>query len=702
MMGAAESGPSPEVVAAIVDLEANERALMLKLRTKTRSKPFRVVTHDQQELGRRLERLLLALMDMDDESGGLLLSLTAFGHQVAQALRDLGDEAPSPQRRKPDLRVLSSELDRAEAEALSPPARDSEGGKRPPKKRKPERETGEIYPGCPVTALGVHGKLFFYLDVLGQLHAVDNHTKDRMRALFGGRVDLLMGQWPTWSRGDDPKPIGWKQEDAAAAMQRACAEKGVWSAFEKVRGLGSWPDPDGGVILHCGDAILYRGKWEPPGAHDGFVYPSGPAIPRPLDEGGRVEPASQLLQTLESWRWLRGDLDAYLLLGWIIAAKFGGAIDWRPMAWITGDKGTGKSTLQKLIRLVMGGEGAILQSTDATEASIRQFLMQNTVPVALDELEADVDNRKSLAVVKLARQAASNGVVLRGGADHQGQEFRARSAFLFSSILMPPLLDQDISRLAVLELAPLERGETAPKLEASEWRKLGRALQTQVLAQWGRLHRTLELYRQALSAAGHDARGCDQFGTLLAMADLALHDDAPTADRCDAWAKRLRAEVIGEQVDQSSDWQRCLNHLLGQHLDIYRSGDRFTVYQWIMAAAGLAEDPDMLKAQKALPSYGLKIEGRTDTAELVIANNHPMLAKLFEGTHWHAPAGQTGVWVQAIKRIPGSKATEAGVRFNGPKCRAYRFRLTVVPNFGHDPAPAPKPERSAFTGEDFA
>ncbi|PJN95566.1 hypothetical protein CNY89_07715, partial [Amaricoccus sp. HAR-UPW-R2A-40] len=493
MMGAAESGPSPEVLAAIVDLDANERALMLKLRTKTRSKPFHVVTQEQQELGRRLERLLLALMDMDDEGGGLLMSLTAFGHEVAQALRDLGDKAPPPQRRKPDLRILSSELDRAEAEAAPPPARDPEGGKRPPKKRKPERETGEIYPGCPVTALGVHGKLFFYLDVLGQLHAVDNHTKDRMRALFGGRVDLLMGQWPTWSRGDDPKPIGWKQEDAAAAMQRACAEKGVWSAFEKVRGLGSWPDPDGGVILHCGDAILYRGKWEPPGAHDGFVYPSGPAIPRPLDEAGRVEPASQLLQTLESWRWLRGDLDAYLLLGWIVAAKFGGAIDWRPMAWITGDKGTGKSTLQKLIRLVMGGEGAILQSTDATEASIRQFLMQNTVPVALDELEADVDNRKSLAVVKLARQAASNGVVLRGGADHQGQEFRARSAFLFSSILMPPLLDQDISRLAVLELAPLERGETAPKLEASEWRKLGRALQTQVLAQWGRLHRTLEL-----------------------------------------------------------------------------------------------------------------------------------------------------------------------------------------------------------------
>jgi hypothetical protein len=701
MMGAAEDGPSPEILDVIAKLEAGDRLLIQRLWSRPKSRPIEIEDDELRDQARALEALLLILIDVDDETGAEVLGLTPFGRETAEALRKLGDQAPPTAPHKPGLTLLRGELDRAEAEVVQ--LRPGDG--KPPRKRKPEREPGEIYPGCPVTALGVHGKLFFYLDVLGQLHAVDNHTKDRMRALFGGRVDLLMGQWPTRAKGTDEGPgavIGWKQEDAAAAMQRACAEKGVWSAFEKGRGLGSWPDPDGGVILHCGDAILYRGKWEPPGAHDGFVYPSGPAIPRPLDEAGWVEPASQLLQTLESWRWLRGDLDAYLLLGWIIAAKFGGAIDWRPMAWITGDKGTGKSTLQKLIRLVMGGEGAILQSTDATEASIRQFLMQNTVPVALDELEADVDNRKSLAVVKLARQAASNGVVLRGGADHQGQEFRARSAFLFSSILMPPLLDQDISRLAVLELAPLERGETAPKLEAAEWRKLGRALQTQVLAQWGRLHRTLELYRQALSAAGHDARGCDQFGTLLAMADLALHGDAPTADRCDGWARRLRAEVIGEQVDQSSDWQRCLNHLLGRHLDIYRSGDRFTVYQWIMAAAGLADDPDMLKAQKALPSYGLKIEGRGDTAELVIANNHPMLAKLFEGTHWHAPAGQTGVWVQAIKRIPGAKATEAGIRFNGPKCRAYRIRLSVIPNFGHEPPPAEPAERPAFTGEDFA
>jgi predicted ATPase len=33
------------------------------------------------------------------------------------------------------------------------------------------------------------------------------------------------------------------------------------------------------------------------------------------------------------------------VLGWIAAATIGGALDWRPSLWITGDLSTGKSTL---------------------------------------------------------------------------------------------------------------------------------------------------------------------------------------------------------------------------------------------------------------------------------------------------------------------------------------------------------------------
>ena len=713
MMGAEAEGPSPEVLAAIGKLTASDRALLVKMWSRSSTKPVWVNGPDLRQQARVLEGSLLLLVDLDDQ-GREYLVLSAWGNEVVGWLRRMGDKAPPVAH---GLKLLSGALDRAEAEAVPPPEGDrdagrSDGSAAPPRTRKPERQPGEIYPGCPVTALGVSGKFFHYLDTINQLQSVDGHTGDRMSALFGGRVELMMNAWPRWSKGSEDEPpriIGWKQDDARAAMQRACTEKGVWSAADKVRGRGAWRDPEGGVILHCGDGFLYQGEWRVPGYHEDRVYPAADRIPRPLGERPSPAAASELLDALKSWNWDRGasaaHLDAYLLLGWSVAAKFGGALDWRPTVWITGDAGSGKSTLQKLLTNVMGGDKALLYSTDATEAAVRQFLaqhVQSTVPVLLDEAEPDLDNRRILAVVKLARQASSGAMVLRGGSDHQAQGFVVRSAFMFSSILIPPLLDQDLSRIAVLTLRDLPKGRTPPDPEHRKWARAGRAIMDQVIAQWPRLHRTLELYRQALAAAGHSARGCDQYGTLLAMADLSMSDAEPTPEACAAWAARLQAESVTDRNDQSADWQRCLNHLFGQHLDIFRSGERHSVWQWVRAAAGIADDPDPLKAARALPGWGLRVVGRGPTAVLMVANNHPMLGKLFEGTHWFSPAGQTGVWVQAIKRVPGAESSPTAANFSGVKARAWQFRLSAVPNFGHDDVPQSEPERHPVTGEDFA
>lgn len=605
---------------------------------------------------------------------------------------------------RPTLRLLSGQLDAGDEAPPTPEPEAPRGAEPPPPSG--TRPKGEIWDGCPVAALGVHGETWFYLDYLGQLAAVTNHTKDRMRGIFGGRSDLLMKKFPQYTKGSTTA-TGWKQEDCATAMMSAAAEKGVWNAFERVRGLGAWPDGHGGVALHCGDSVLHGGRWHKPGQIEGYVYPSAPPIPRPLVDDPGGDPASQLVELLRTWSWARGDLDAWLLTGWICAAMFGGALDWRPLVWITGDAGTGKSTVQKVLRAVMGGEGAILQSTDATEPGIRQFLLQSTIPVALDELEAEADGRRSAAVIKLARQAASGGAVLRGGADHVGQEFRARSCFAFSSILIPQMLEQDISRIALLELRALSSGAKTPSIDPSHWATIGRGLRRRILLQWDRLDATLDLYRRALHRAGHAARGCDQYGTLLAMADLAAHDEVPDEERLAPWIERLDAVAIGDQTDQQPDWMRCLNHLFGQHIEPYRSGQRFPLGRWILSAAGLRDAPDPGAARDALPSYGIRVVGRGDVAELVMANSHPVLSTLYRDTRWGGSGGTSGVWAQAMKRVPGARATASAVRFDGVVSRAYTFRLTAIPGLFGDDGVSPPETHSELApatpdGEDFA
>lgn len=698
---------APEEVLARARVEAlgaAPRALLQRAETRSFARPL--VIHE----GRARDAAALVAAELaqgwTDETGHEVLALTALGQRAARAVR-AGAAAAKPTLRAVEGSLLAAvhAADAADAgpdawrgdpgpDLRGPDPRDGGGG-RP---AEPDRQPGDIYPGCPVQALGVHGKMFYYLDYLRQLREVDNHTRDAMRGIFGGRQELLKSAFPRWSKGGEetpPKVIGWDQESAATAMMRACAERGVWSPRERLRGLGAWPDEDGGIVLHCGDKILSRGEWCDPGDIDGYVYPGDTGTPRPRTGDPRA--AQRLLDRLGSWSWEREDLDAALALGWIVAAMVGGALRWRPLVWITGDRGSGKSSLQDLMEMVLGGRGAVLKSSDPTAPGIWQVLLQSTMPVLLDELEASADNRRVLDVVKLARQAASGGVILRGGADHKGHEFKARSAFAFSSILVPPLLDQDISRIALLKLRPLDRSLPRLDLVEADWRAVGQALRGSVLEQWARWSETLGAYREALIRQGHDSRSADQYGTLLAAVDLVLETAAPDRARADDWARRLVVEDLREQTDELSDWHRCLNHLLGAHVDIYRSGERYTLGRWILAAAGLRDVPDPVKAVSALPAYGLRVEGRGDQARIMVANSHPGLAGIFRETHW-----QGGVWAQAVSRVPC--ATRMGPRtYDGVSSRGWSLPLTSIPDLFGDGAPAPAPAPAVdYTAEDFA
>ena len=316
--------------------------------------------------------------------------------------------------------------------------------------------------GCPVTPLGLQGELYYYLDALDQLRELKakDHSRLNLVSLFGDDEGRLYDLWPRVTK--DGQVIGWNPGKLAEELMAACARRGVWDVWGRLRGPGAWLADDGRLVLHCGDGLAIsdppaedgatpikalRPAYQRPGPHERFVYPTAPAQPRPSEEVQLPNPngpANNLLELLSTWRWARGETDAMLMLGWIACAVLGGALRWRPAVWITGDKHTGKSTLHELLRLVMGD--ALVSVSDATPAGIWQKLRHAILPVAIDEIEAEEDNRRANQVVALARSASSGGLVLRGGADHQGAEFIARSCFLLSSILMPPLLSQDRSR----------------------------------------------------------------------------------------------------------------------------------------------------------------------------------------------------------------------------------------------------------------
>lgn len=550
----------------------------------------------------------------------------------------------------------------------------------------PADDDGFLPPGCPVTPLGLFGNHCYYLDSQRQLIELPgrDHSRLGILRLFNKNFEFLYTTWPrTNDKGD---VTGWRPELSAERLMAACGARGIWNPADRERGRGAWRGERGELVLHTGQDVLTFAPnpraWadrlvRSPGLIGRHVYPAAEAVGLPADTtaGGCGD---LLLAMLRTWNWRRDDIDAVLLLGWIGAAMIGGALAWRPIVWITGGKSTGKSTLQDLIEAVF--DEALIKLADTSEAYIRQTLKHQTLPVSLDEAESEEDNRKLNAIVRLARLAASGGKLGRGGSDHNAVDFTMRSAFQFGSILMPSLLGQDRSRMAVLELGELAKDTPTPDVSRERWAPIGAQLRRRMVDGWARWDATLAWYREALAGVGHSKRAQDSFGTLLAAADVLLFDGAANAQTGGEWIQLLAAAGLAEIEDDARDERQCADHLLSIAVDPFRNGSRKLIAEWLRIAAGW--DPgDAEQARNVLATYGLKLRRDKRTADsqwmLAVADNHKGLADLFQDTRWASRSGNIGVWAQAMRRLPGADRAGA-VYFAGVTCKATDVPLASV------------------------
>ena len=528
----------------------------------------------------------------------------------------------------------------------------------------PGYPTNRLPPACPVIALGINGKTSFFVDTSGQLLPISASEwgKKILLQLFAGRHQFLHWAWPRLS-AKTFQINGLEVDEAMSCLISAAQRRGIFSAADRIRGRGAWVTK-GGLIWHAGDQIFrVEGRQlqaSPPGEIDGVFYPNLPKATVPWSEPVPEDdnPAHVLLEALRSWNWERPTLDPLLVIGWIGCAFLGGALDWRPHLYTTGDKGVGKSTLHFLIKSVLGA--SLHSSADTTPAGIYQRVKQDSLPVAIDELEATDDNRRALGVVSLARLASSGAVMFRGGSEHEGVEFQLRNTFFMSGINPPPMNAADRSRLALLNLGKLDPTATKkpPALDADV---AGRMVLRLLMDGWTRFDGLLQAWRGELYAGGIDSRGQDTWGTLLAVAELLLGRDAmedaglPMHEGDEGYLGRAVASMTAqERADLQENWVDCLDFLLGSTIEAWKDGEKPSIggaiEKW-EAPMGWSTD----ETNRRLALVGLRVldqfpgtrEPRLLLAIPTSAHQAPQLAKLYERQKWGG-----GVWSTALKQAP--------------------------------------------------
>ena len=543
------------------------------------------------------------------------------------------------------------------------------------------RDAYGLPPHCPVRPLGRDGDVCYVLNAFGTVSTLtaNNSKKGQLQIIFSPRTNYAVWAWPRVNARKSTKDNvvyddNFDADATAKALIDACTEKsnreGAWDMVDKVRGRGCWQGDDGRLIIHAGDRVLVQelgGAFEEiePDEYQGYLYPKRPAIDGPAPEkapGGGDGPGAEVLNILRSWSWARPNLDPDLLLGWLGVAFLGGALNWRPAIYVTGDKGVGKSTLEDLLGFLLGRSA--IKTTDTTAAGIYRRINNDSLPILVDEMESKPDDRKAKAVLELARQAASGGLVLRASQDGGGAEFRARSAFLFASINPPHLEPQDRSRMGILELRPLEDRTATPAWgDEAYLAGLGRQVFKRLADDYERVLRLIQLFRARLIEAGHDGRGGDTFGTLAALSHAALYDDDPEADLLDEWAEKLSPGSLMELETASEGWADCLDQLLNVQPEPFKHAAYKSVGEllaaWRDAKIKTSLDPtESVEAhmRKALAHVGLglhQLKTGADgihTASLFVPSVSPLTAKLFEGTKW---AGR-GVWASSLRQMPRS------------------------------------------------
>lgn len=604
----------------------------------------------------------------------------------------LADAIKGAAERKARAKPKEKDKDEKKGGGGSPP--------RPPFERPllPER----LPENSPVKALGTLEGLYFYLDSLGQLrrNKQSEHGRLHILDLFGG-WEYLRETWPVWTLVSDGwvKKAEFNHSFLAPVLMRSCAEKGVWDPTDRVRGCGTWIEDTGELVMHCG-GHLWRAfpksgtpiVREDAGLKGDLLYPRRAPLGEPLFE--KLDQTGQrMLDQLETWNFKRGELDQRIILGQITACIIGQAAHWRPHSWVTGGKGTGKSTLETWIEWVLGDRASV-KPTATSQAYVYQKLGDSSLPVLLDEFEAKENNQRQQDVIELMRIASSKGELGRGGSENNPKTYNLKSCFIAFSILIPPLSPQDRSRIAIVELRPLGRRSEEMELplgveeydlalgDKSRWIKTGRELRGRVLQQWHRYRDTYHEYFKALSKAGMDPRAASQFGALGAGQDIALYDELK-AEHVAAYVKLLPDAAHEGTRGYQNEPEACLQHLLAYMPDTVRHGSRETVAWWLRAGRAKLEsddrsnDPD--DANRVLAKHGIRIYRDKDRSTIApdgrdiplwwvaISNTHPELAKAFERTHWKGRAGAPGTWAQALRGLDETGQKALQMRIDGHK-----------------------------------
>lgn len=434
-----------------------------------------------------------------------------------------------------------------------------------------------------------------------------------------------------------PSKLGTDFKAAASSLMSQARQRGIFNP-KNVRGTGVWLDKE--LVVNCGKFVHPKMP-----VMSKYTYVISNPIPSPVFDTD-ID-TNVLLNILDKLCWRSPD-HAKLLAGWLTIAPFSGALAWRPHIWLTGSAGSGKSTVMEHIIHAVLDEYKIYFKSNSTEAGIRQMLGHNALPLIFDEFEqmGDKSDERNKAILDLFRQASfeSSGEIIKGSTSGNSIQYSPRFCALVSSIRINLTNDADIARFTVLDL---KQPTTEEKKNFHQLEKdFSKLTPEYSLALFGRTYKNFSTLQANIAllftelSRLFNARFAQQYSALVAGYALLKSDEPCTAEILKEFEFK---EMKPQETD--SDEYSCLGHLMDSliNVEVGTSGMRHerTVQECVETIMKLADNSENYGV--ALRRYGLKVS--EDGAFLYVAQNNPLLKKLFSNTKW------INGWSKSLSRL---------------------------------------------------
>ena len=506
----------------------------------------------------------------------------------------------------------------------------------------------------------------------GSNHYFYNHSSKSIYKIsrFATHEFFLLAPLDYWAQlypKGEKGSVDW--DEARSLLIEKSLSVGLYDSTRE-RGIGVWAD-DKRYILNTGNGTFLKQKKTDLAELKTrkFYIASESVITCDLNTKLSNDECQKLIKIAKKFKWQEKS-SHFLLLGWVALSRCCGSLPVRPNVWITGSKGTGKSTvLNEFIAPLLGSSGYVKTSGNTTEAGLRAMLRRGAMPVIFDEFEVEnADSYYKLnSVTQLIRQSFTGESKIFKGTPNGGLiQYTVVFMSLLASIRVSLINDADKSRFCVLELDKQQRGiDDWQKLEKEIYNNINESVGNKLFVRsYLNIDKIIASYEilQKEVASISDQRKGQQYGMLLAGYWSLLSEDVITVDQ----AKQLIIDSgigfldarFNDDLEDTSDEYELLNELFTTKVRIQRSDIGF---EEIPIQSCFTPETERAYYHHELLKYGLKYNPRNHT--VFIPNQHREIKKLLSDTKW------THDWSKTFLRLPASKK--------------YRDRITKSANPVH-------------------